>query len=164
MERRLVPQDKGLTVQAKVVCTSEEKIRIYALLPMGRQIFSHFLKSRSSAHIIVTWNTSARTMYISASSCFPWAFLSVYDTMGSGYWSLCLSCVFPQFIAYTKPTCWGHREKKEKALMLWKWCLVIPIISVCYQHWFSHRFNIWHHTDCHVENYLHIRQTQDSNL
>lgn len=40
---------------AKVVRTNKSKRRIHSLLPMGRQIFSHLLRSRVSTSIKVVW-------------------------------------------------------------------------------------------------------------
>jgi len=45
----------GLTGKARPMHTSEAKQEIHALLPIGRQVFSHLQERRAPSRVTVTW-------------------------------------------------------------------------------------------------------------
>lgn len=70
--RQIGGGNDNLIGKAKGVCAGKAKRGIHSLLPIGKQIFSHFLEKRASAHVVVAWETNAITTNI-----FPFLFLSL---------------------------------------------------------------------------------------
>lgn len=58
--------------KAEGVCADKAIRGIHSLLPIGKQMISHFLEKRASAHAAVAWETNAIT-----ANMFPFLFLSL---------------------------------------------------------------------------------------
>ena len=87
----------------------EAKRGNYSLLPIGRQISSHLLRSRASVQVVVPSEDKLHNHKCPPSSSFPPPFIAKHDVIWSGIslwsvWVSCPGCVPSQSLAHPQPT------------------------------------------------------------
>jgi len=89
---------------------TKAKLGINSLLPSGRQMFSHYLKSRASSHVAVTWEDKCHNYEHPPFLLFPPAFIDEHGAIwyGISLWLVWVSSsgyVLSRYLAHPQPTC-----------------------------------------------------------
>jgi len=107
--RKCVGRDEGnLVGKVKTVCTGKAKQGIHSLLPISRQVFSHFQESRVSARVTVAWENRLHASKCPFAPAFPPAEHKAIQ-YGISLWSVgvsCPGCVPSYLLVHPQPPCW----------------------------------------------------------
>lgn len=128
--RQLMDWNKdSLTGEAKAMCTNTAKWEINLLLPISRHMASHFLASRTSAHLTVAWGGKCHNHKSPSYVFLSWSFycwaqchmvLNIPSiSSGQPSWT-CLLAIFCPFSSYRGRRRQGRvsQKKKKKASVL----------------------------------------------
>lgn len=145
-------------MEQKVHVQGDQK-RNYFFLPISRQRSSHFLGSRASECITVTWKENALTINIPAFFfSFLWAFVAEHNIIWYRILLDHLLQLCPPSLLLTSSTLTGGAEwEKEKALtvqVLFNNSQNTAVLSTL----FSHKVKAQHHTGSWEESYFRPRQ------
>lgn len=136
--RKLLGWNKtSLIGKTKAACTTEETQRITSVLPMGREMFSHFQESRIPSHLMVTWDNKHHHFKLSPFFLPPPTLSTDHHALWSGIslWSLsvtCPGCIFSQQCSPNSLTSMAV-QKPEQALVLCKPFSAVTKTALYYQ-------------------------------